>query len=173
MSRPRRFPGEGLTEQLRTGIIRNHSEIEKMKSKEIKRRIIEGMKEKGLKLTRQRLEIIDIIASENSHPTASAILARARKKAPSISLSTVYYTLDVMKRAGLIKELEFVDRDSRYEGDVSDHLNLVCNSCGKIADFQASKPVPLEKVEKKTGFRADSVRFEYYGLCKDCRLKRG
>jgi Fe2+ or Zn2+ uptake regulation protein len=144
-----------------------------MKSEEIKRRIIEGMKEKGLKLTRQRLEIIDILSRENSHPTASAILARARKQAPSISLSTVYYTLDAMKRAGLIRELEFNDRDSRYEGDVSDHLNLVCNDCGKIEDFKASKPVPLGKVEKKTGFRVDSVRFEYYGLCKDCRPKKG
>jgi len=143
-----------------------------MDRQEIKRRIIEGMKEKGLKLTRQRLEIIDILAREKSHPSASAIFMEARKNAPSISLSTVYYTLDAMKRAGLIKELEFDDRDSRYEGDVSDHLNLVCKSCGKIEDFRASKPVPVEKVEKKTGFRADSARFEYYGLCSGCRTKR-
>jgi len=144
-----------------------------MESQEIKRRIIEGMKKKGLKLTRQRLEIIDILSREKSHPSASAILAEARKKTPTISLSTVYYTLDAMKRAGLIRELEFNDRDSRYEGDVSDHLNLVCTGCGKIEDFQAPKPVPLEKVEKKTGFRVDSTRFEYYGLCRRCRTKRG
>ena len=144
-----------------------------MDRQEIKKRIIEGMKAKGLKLTRQRLEIIDIIAREKSHPSASAIFYDARKKAPSISLSTVYYTLDIMKRAGLIKELEFDDRDSRYEGDVSDHLNLVCKGCGNIEDFLAAKPVPLEKVEKKTGFRADSARFEYYGLCRKCRLGGG
>ena len=143
-----------------------------MESQEIKRRIIEGMKEKGLKLTRQRLEIIDILTGK-SHPSASSMFVEARKKEPSISLSTVYYTLDIMKRAGLIKELEFADRDSRYEGDVSDHLNLVCTGCGKIEDFLAAKPVPLEKVEKKTGFRADSTRFEYYGLCRKCRLGGG
>ena len=131
------------------------------------------MKEKGLKLTHQRLEIIDILAREKSHPSASAILAEARKKAPTISLSTVYYTLDAMKRAGLIRELEFNDRDSRYEGDISDHVNLICRSCGKIEDFQAPRPVPSEKVEKKTGFRVDSLRFEYYGLCRKCRLKGG
>lgn len=142
-----------------------------MEAREIKRRIIEGMKEKGLKLTRQRLEIIDILACEKSHPSASVILAEARKKAPTISLSTVYYTLDAMKKAGLIRELEFNDRDSRYEGDVSDHLNLVCTACGKIEDFGAPKPVSLEKLEKKTGFRTDSTRLEYYGLCRDCRKK--
>jgi len=144
-----------------------------MNRQEIKKRIIEGMKEKGLKLTRQRLEIIDLLAREKTHPSASSIFVEARKKEPSISLSTVYYTLDAMKRAGLIKELEFTDRDSRYEGDVSDHLNLVCTGCGKIEDFQAPKPVPLEKVERKTGFRVDSARFEYYGLCRKCRLKSG
>jgi len=144
-----------------------------MESQDIERRIIEGMKKRGLKLTRQRLEIIHILAREKSHPSASAILVEARKKAPTISLSTVYYTLDAMKRAGLIKELEFNDRDSRYEGDISDHVNLICKSCGKIEDFRAPKPVPSEKVEKKTGFRADSVRYEYYGLCRECRKKRG
>jgi Fe2+ or Zn2+ uptake regulation protein len=140
-----------------------------MKSQDIKRRIIEGMKKRGLKLTRQRLEIIDIISREKSHPSASFIFMEARKKEPSISLSTVYYTLDAVKRAGLIKELEFNDRDSRYEGDISDHVNLICKSCGKIEDFRAPKPVPLAKVKKKTGFMADSVRYEYYGLCRECR----
>jgi Fe2+ or Zn2+ uptake regulation protein len=143
-----------------------------MESQEIKRRIIEGMKKRGLKMTRQRLEIIDILAREKSHPSAAAILAEARKKAPTISLSTVYLTLDNLKRAGLIKELEFDDRDSRYEGDVSDHLNLVCTRCGKIDDFHVPMPVRLEKIEKKTGFRADTARFEYYGQCRECRLKK-
>lgn len=144
-----------------------------MASQEIKKRIIAGMRENGLKLTRQRRVIIDIIAVAKTHPSAQDVLASARKKALRISLSTVYYTLDIMKRAGLIKELEFADRDSRYEGDVSDHLNLVCTGCGKIEDFRAPKPVPVEKVEKKTGFRVDSARFEYYGLCRECRLGGG
>jgi Fur family transcriptional regulator, peroxide stress response regulator len=138
---------------------------------DIKRRIIEGMKKKGLKLTRQRLEIIDILSRDRSHPSAASILAEARKKTPTISLSTVYLALDAMKRAGLINELEFADRDSRYEGDVSDHINLVCTACGKIEDFPAPKPVPLEKVKKKSGFAADSVRYEYYGRCRECRKK--
>jgi Fur family peroxide stress response transcriptional regulator len=143
-----------------------------MNSEDIRQRITEGMKAKGLKLTRQRLVIIDIIANEKSHPSAHSVLERAREKAPTVSLSTVYYTLDIIKRAGLIKELEFDDRDSRYEGDISDHLNLVCKGCGKIEDFHAPLPLPSEKVEKSTGFRVDSLRFECYGLCKECRTKK-
>lgn len=144
-----------------------------MESEDLKRRIIEGMKKRGLKLTRQRLEIIDILSRDKSHPSAAAILAEARKKTATISLSTVYLTLDAMKRAGLIKELEFNDRDSRFEGDISDHVNLICKNCGGIEDFPAPKPVPLEKVKKKSGFVADSVRYEYYGLCRECGKKGG
>jgi Fe2+ or Zn2+ uptake regulation protein len=140
-----------------------------MKAEEIRARIIRGMKEKGLKLTSQRLTIIRVIANKNSHPGAADVFSEARKHAPRISLSTVYYTLDVLRRAGLIKELEFDDRDSRYEGDISDHLNLVCRACGRIEDYQATRPSPSEDVEKKTGFRVDGVRLEYYGLCRKCR----
>ena len=143
-----------------------------MKPAEIRRRVIQGMRQTGLKLTRQRLAVIDVIAGEKSHPSAATVFAKARKKVPQISLSTVYLTLDVLKRAGLIKELEFDNRDSRYEGDISDHLNLVCSGCGRIEDFKApSPPVPSENVEKSTGFRVDSIRLEYYGYCRACRMK--
>ena len=145
-----------------------------MKQAEIRKRIIQGMRQHGLKLTRQRLAVIDIIAGEKSHPSAASVFAKARKKVPQISLSTVYLTLDILKRAGLIKELEFDDRDSRYEGDISNHLNLVCNGCGRIEDFKApSPPVSSANVEKSTGFRVDSMRLEYYGYCRACWMKMG
>jgi Fur family peroxide stress response transcriptional regulator len=143
-----------------------------MELKEIKSRIIEGMRENGLKLTRQRRVIIDILAGTKTHPRAEDILAAARKKMPSISLSTVYLTLDTMKNAGLIKELEFADRENRYEADISDHLNLVCKKCGRVMDFHAPLYLDARQVEEKTGFRGESVRFDYYGYCRKCRGKR-
>jgi Fur family peroxide stress response transcriptional regulator len=143
-----------------------------MTSEEIKGWIIEGMKEKGLKLTRQRLAIIDILSGTKSHPSAAVVFAEARKKAPTISLSTVYLTLDILKTADLIRELEFDDLDNRYEGDVSDHLNLICKACGRIEDFQAVSPVPPENIEKETGFKVSGVRLEYYGYCQHCRTMK-
>jgi len=144
-----------------------------MRSTEIKARIFRGLREKKLKLTSQRREIIDIFAHDKSHPNALDIYKKATKKKPKISLSTVYYTLDILKREGLIKELEFCDKDNRYEGDISDHLNLVCTECRKIEDFKARLPVSSELVEDKTGFKVGGMRFEYYGLCKECGKKRG
>jgi Fur family transcriptional regulator, peroxide stress response regulator len=139
-----------------------------MAKDKIRTRIVQGMKAAGLKLTSQRLAVVEVLTATRSHPSAAAVFAGAKKKAPSISLSTVYLTLGVLKRAGLIKELEFADRDSRFEGDVADHLNLVCKECGRIDDFPAASPVPADRVEKATGFKVREVRLEYYGYCRHC-----
>ncbi|MDH7511506.1 MAG: transcriptional repressor [Clostridiales bacterium] len=127
------------------------------------------MKERRLKRTSQRLVIVDILAGSRSHPSAFDIFAEARKKEPKISLSTVYYTLDSLKKAGLIRELEFDDLNNRYEGDICEHLNLVCRACGKIEDFPASSPVSPQEVEEKTGFMVEGVRLDFYGLCRKCQ----
>ncbi len=139
------------------------------KPEEIVKKLINGLGNKGYKLTPQRLEIIDFLSKETTHPGARDILKNVRKKAPQVSMSTVYYTLDILKKEGLIRELEFYDRDNRYEVNVSNHLNLICLKCGKIEDFKAELPVFSQTVEKQTGFQPFQMRFEYYGQCKECR----
>ena len=139
------------------------------KSQGIEQMLINGLRDKGYKLTVQRLEIIKLLARDISHPGAMDILQKVRKSAPRTSTSTVYYTLDMLKREGLIRELEFYDRENRYDVNVSNHINLICTECGKIADFMEGVPLFYASVEKKTGFKPVNVRFEYYGLCKDCR----
>ena len=142
-----------------------------MTSEDIKRNLIETLKKNSLKLTRQRLKIIEVLAVDRNHPSARDILAKVRRKVPGMSASTVYYTLNLLKRDGLIKELEFYDRENRYEGDITDHLNLICTRCGKIQDFHGEIPFQAKHVERKTGFRIQQMRFEYYGLCRECQAK--
>jgi Fe2+ or Zn2+ uptake regulation protein len=139
---------------------------------EIEARLRKSLREKGYKLTPQRLEIISLLAKDMTHPGAMDIFKKVRKKAPQISMSTVYYTLDMLKKEELIRELEFYDRDNRYDVNVSNHINLICMECGKIEDFPGDLPVSSEAVENKTGFQPVGMRFEYYGYCKECRSKR-
>lgn len=139
---------------------------------EIEQDLITGLREKGYKLTPQRREIIKVLSQDTSHPGAMDILERVRKKAPRISMSTVYYTLDMLKKEGLIRELEFYDRDNRYDINVSNHVNLICRRCGKIEDFHGRLAVRAKRVEGKTGFLIQDMRFEYYGFCKECQLRR-
>ena len=139
---------------------------------EIKQKLISSLRGKGYKLTPQRLEIIKLLSHDRSHPGAMDILGKVRQKAPKISMSTVYYTLDMLKKEGLIRELEFYDRDNRYDINVLNHVNLICRECGKIEDFTEAVPFSSEMIEAQTGFRPLGMRFEYYGYCKGCRDKK-
>ena len=136
--------------------------------RDIEGTLISGLQEKGYKLTPQRREIIRLLSSSKSHPGALEIFRKARKIVPRISMSTVYYTLDMMKKEGLIRELEYYDMDNRYEINVSDHINLVCTKCRKITDFTGTVPSFTRAVEKETGFKSKSMRYEYYGICRNC-----
>jgi Fe2+ or Zn2+ uptake regulation protein len=143
-----------------------------MTSEDIRSKLIQTLKKNNLKLTRQRLAIVEVLSSDRSHPSARTIFHKVRQKVPSVSLSTVYYTLNLFKKDGSIKELEFYDMENRYESNVTDHLDLVCLGCGKIVDYVEQAPIPIEQVERKTGFKVDRIRFEYYGYCKQCRKKQ-
>ena len=123
-------------------------------------------------MTPQRLEIIRTLVSDRSHPGAPGIFRKVRQRAPKVSISTVYYTLDLLKKEGLIRELEFYDKDNRYDVNMSDHVNLVCQKCGKIEDFAETPSFSPEMIEERTGFRPLGMRFEYYGYCRGCRGKK-
>jgi Fur family peroxide stress response transcriptional regulator len=138
------------------------------KHRDIEQTLISRLRDKGYKLTPQRHEIIRLLARDKSHPGAMDILRKVRKILPRISMSTVYYTLDMLKKEGLIQELEFYDTNNRYDINVSDHINLVCTTCGKITDFMSHVPSFSKSVEKKTGFKPTRMRFEYYGICRNC-----
>jgi Fe2+ or Zn2+ uptake regulation protein len=131
-----------------------------------------GLRERGYKLTSQRKAILNLLAMDKSHPGAADILNKIRKSLPQVSLSTVYYTLEILKREGLIQELEFYDRDNRYDVNVANHINLICKKCGRIKDLTGGITLSYAKVQQKTDFQPVAMRYEYYGYCKDCRRKR-
>ena len=86
-------------------------------------------------------------------------------------MSTVYYTLNLLKKHKLIKELNFYDMENRYEANTASHLNLICVECGRIQDFMETVSVSPKRIEEQTGFRAHEMRLEYYGCCRDCMCK--
>jgi Fur family transcriptional regulator, peroxide stress response regulator len=136
------------------------------------RNMLDALRQKGIRLTRQRMEIVRVLSHDKTHPSAGTILEKARERAPSVSASTVYYTLGVLKKEGLIKEVEFYDTENRYESEMNDHVDLICTDCGDIVNFESAMPVTRRFVQESTGFEAHRMRFEYYGLCRKCRSKR-
>jgi Fur family peroxide stress response transcriptional regulator len=136
--------------------------------------IIAQLREKRLKITSQRLAVIDVLIEQgNFHPGASLVYKKAKKKQKSLSLSTTYATLNELSRHGIIKTLQFDKMEDRYEGNLEEHINLICERCKKILDYNVPITVDPKRVVKKTGFSITDTRLEYYGLCRECREKEG
>jgi len=140
--------------------------------REIETAMQKRLRDRGYKLTSQSLAIISLLSKDMTHPGAADILKKIRKSLPQVSMSTVYYTLDMLKKEGLIQELEFYDRDNRYDVNVANHINLICKKCGRIEDLPGGITLSYAKVQQKTDFQPVGMRYEYYGYCKDCRRKR-
>jgi len=89
-----------------------------------------------------------------------------------LSLSTPYATLNEFSRRGIIKTLQFDKTEDRYEGNLEEHINLICERCRKILDYRVLIMVDQRKVAKKTGFSVTDTSLEYYGLCRECREEK-
>jgi Fur family transcriptional regulator, peroxide stress response regulator len=139
----------------------------------VKESIIQRLKEKGLSITRPRLAIIDVLVEQGHvHPGASFIYREARKKHRSLSLSTTYATINELIRHGIIKGLEFDAKENRCEVNLDEHINLVCDRCGRIVDYRAPVQVDRRKVARTMGFVITSNRWEYHGYCQECTKHR-
>ena len=137
-----------------------------------KESIARQLKAKGLKLTPQRLAIIEVlIENRNFHPGARFVYEEAKKKRKSLSLSTTYAILNKLSSLGIIKTLQFDSMENRYEGNLEEHLNLICERCGKIIDYKIPPVADQHDIAKKTGFSVKDTRLEYYGYCKDCHTE--
>ncbi len=137
-----------------------------------KESIIARMKEKGLKITPQRLAIIQVLIERgNLHPGTRLIYKEAKKMRRSLSLSTTYATLKEFSRYGIIKTLEFDKMENRYESNITEHINLICKGCKKIMDFKLPFEIDTNEVARKSSFRVTDRRFEYYGYCEECKKK--
>ena len=143
-------------------------------TKVTKESLIKQLREKGLKITPQRLAIIEVLIEKRDfHPGARLVYEEAKKKKKSLSLSTAYATLNELSRHGIIKMLEFDTMENRYEGNLEEHINLICERCKKILDYKVATTVDQREVAKNTGFSVTDTRLEYYGLCRECRKDKG
>lgn len=133
------------------------------------KQIAELLKEKGLKVTPQRLAIYSALAGTKTHPSAETIHHMVVANNPSISLATVYKTLDSFTKAGLIQELHLSFDYSNYDADISTHQHIVCRKCDKVYDVYYTPDIAMrKKVEEETGFAIDDEQIVFFGTCPDC-----
>ncbi|HMK60819.1 MAG TPA: transcriptional repressor [Dissulfurispiraceae bacterium] len=127
-------------------------------------------KELGLKMTPQRLSIISFLEGNKDHPTAEDIYKKISKKFPTISLATVYKTLETLKRHGVINEITIDPNRRHFDPNLQRHHHLICSRCRKIADLDIDFDLVLPEDTRK-GFDIIGNHVEFYGLCIDCKKK--
>jgi len=125
---------------------------------------------RGLRVTPQRLMILQVIDEGNGHLTADQIGDRIRAKFPAIHQGTIYRTLELLREAGLVSETHLGDRSAVYElmGN-HPHHHLVCDRCGGVIEVGDAMLDPLRaSLLTEFGFRARTEHFAIFGLCAQC-----
>ncbi len=128
----------------------------------------------GMRVTKQRALILEIIRRGRGHLDADEVYRRAREKQPRLSLSTVYRTLQLLKRLGLVEEVHFDEAHHHYEVKPSaEHHHLVCLGCGKVIEFR----YPLARYVKRNvteakDFEIVDTEIRMTGYCFKCRQAR-
>jgi len=126
----------------------------------------------GLRVTNQRALILEII--RRGHLDADEIYRQARIKQPRLSLSTVYRTLQVLKKLGLVEELHFDEAHHHYEmKPSSEHHHLVCLGCGKIVEFKCPLSLKMKAdIAREKDFEITDVEIRMTGYCSKCRQNK-
>ncbi len=124
-------------------------------------------KKLGIKLTPQRLAILEYLENNREHPSAEDIYNALKDKFPSMSFSTVYNTLEVLTKKGLVKELGIDSYKRRYDPEVHPHHHFLCKKCGKILDIKSKYEIsiPLELKD----YQIVDFQIVFYGLCPKCK----
>lgn len=125
-------------------------------------------RQRGLKVTPQRMCIFDVLYDNAVHPTAEAVFEAARRRMPTLALKTVYQTLNDLAGMGEIQQLDLGTGASRFDPNVEDHHHLVCVSCGMVRDFYADVPPMAMPDTRSEGFACRSAEVVFRGLCRTC-----
>src|SRR3989475_7004212 len=126
---------------------------------------------RGLRLTRPRRLILDVVRASDAHPTAALVYRRVRRRLPRVSLGTVYRNLRMLAAEGFLAERADTG-GLRFDGNTGPHDHFTCLVCGRIYDVPASTgPGGRRRVAARTGFEVLDHRTEYYGRCGACRRR--
>ena len=136
-----------------------------------------SLQERGIRLTRQRQILLDLIEKSSLHLDVEQLYKLAKKKDPKLNRVTVYRTLKMLKETGLVDELDLM----HWSGDQhyyetrmkQEHAHVICLRCGKVEEFFGEPLQRLRRqIESHLGFHILIARTEVGGYCAHCRALR-
>jgi len=136
-----------------------------------------SLKERGIRLTRQRQILLELIDKSGKHLDAETLFQMAREQDPKLNRVTVYRTLKMLKQGGLVDELDLMHLGGDqhyYETRMKqEHAHVICLRCGKVEEFFGEPLMRLRRqVEQNLGFNVLIARTEIGGYCVNCQSQR-
>jgi len=134
---------------------------------------IEALRSKGYKATPQRIAICRVALNSRAHPSAQQVYDEVKKIHPTVSLATVYKTLEVLRDIGLVQEINLPEGQARFDSYMNPHINMICLKCGTIADLDdVTVKEIVTRIAAATRFKPTGQRVDVYGICQKCRCVR-
>jgi Fe2+ or Zn2+ uptake regulation protein len=124
---------------------------------------------RGLKVTPQRQAIFAVLDGNPTHPTAESVYASVSSVMPTISLRTVYQTLNDLVEMGEISSVDLGTGSTRFDPTLDAHHHLVCTACGAVGDVHGAFPALTVPEGQGGGFDVQSTEIVFRGVCGDCR----
>lgn len=138
-------------------------------NKEYYQDVLNHLREKGVRITETRKAVIDFIIQSHDHPSADMIYQALLPAFPNMSLATVYNNLKVLIDEGFVSELKVRNDTTTYYDFMShQHLNVICEKCGRIADMDLDLPDVQQEAADQTGYQITKSQMVVYGICPDC-----
>jgi Fur family peroxide stress response transcriptional regulator len=133
--------------------------------------MIRVLKDKGCRLTPQRLAMLRILSKSEGHPSAEQIFEQLRADYPTTSLATIYKTLSLLKNMGEVFEVAFASMGSHYDGNKPyPHPHLICTKCGRILDLEFGPVAGIsQEIARQTGYKITHQQLNFFGLCPQCQ----
>jgi Fur family peroxide stress response transcriptional regulator len=127
------------------------------------------LKDHSIKITSQRLEILRYLDEHHTHPNVEEIYSELKKKHPSLSRTTVYNSLEILKKNRIVQSLTISGSELRYDIEEALHHHFLCKKCGDILDISITCPNMDRTLDG--GHRVEEVHGYFKGICKKCQSK--
>ena len=128
-------------------------------------------KKNSIKLTPQRLAILEYLEGNKSHPSAADIYRAVSEKFPTMSFATVYNTLDKLREKGQVIELSIDTGKKRFDPNAAPHHHLICVNCKAIIDVHRNFVLDLQEGER-CDYEIVGNHVDFYGICPKCKKRK-
>ena len=132
--------------------------------------VLQHLREKSVRITETRRAVLSYLVKSQEHPSADAIYQDLKPAFPNMSLATVYNNLKVLIEEGFVSEIKVRNDTTTYFDFMGhQHLNVICEKWGRIADMELELPDVKHEAEVQTGYHITQSQTTVYGLCPQCQ----